>query len=73
MSSVKIIYKEPEDRPIERVEWRDHNYAYFDKTDRFCICTDHGTYHAVVSRVSKDEALEWARAVLKMVEQRHGK
>lgn len=70
MSSVKIIYKEPEDRPIEKVEWEyaDEQSSAWWTTDDFL----HLHQDSDLITVRSEDALEWARAILKMVEQRHG-
>lgn len=69
MSSVKITYKEPEDRPIEKVEWGT-GYRYTAEwcyNDLWITCGSSAVVH-----VGEEAVLEWARAILKMVEQRHG-
>lgn len=76
MSSVKITYKEPDNRPIKEVDWYFSwdgggvgAKAFFTKAGELAI-SRHDSPVAVF--VAQDDALEWARAILKMAEQRHG-
>lgn len=69
MSSVRITYKEPEDRPIQKVEWMwdGRKYTAFVEGRSLNISTDPGPE----VRLCLSEAPEAIRAIFKMVEQRH--
>lgn len=72
MTSVKIIYKEPDDRPIEKVEWwvrEGHKGCTYLNSDGD-LWVEQG---ADTVLVHKQATVEWARAILKMVEQRHAR
>ncbi len=66
-SSVQIIYEDPVERPIKQVTWTYAGAPYL-----VMLGPETGTLYVDDIEVSADDALDWARAVLKMVGQRHG-
>lgn len=71
MTSVKITYKEPEERPIEKVSWiRNgvHTWAKFEYGS-LTLGRDDSSVRICINWEDAPEAL---RAILKMVEQHHG-
>jgi 3-deoxy-D-manno-octulosonate 8-phosphate phosphatase KdsC-like HAD superfamily phosphatase len=69
MSTVKINYTETTDRPIKSVTWT-HDYEDCEAT--IDEDGDIRVFGSVATYVKAADALEWARAVLAMVEQAQG-
>jgi hypothetical protein len=67
MTDIKITYKEPTDRPIERVEGGYTECTYARMNGDLFI---HQQTDCIM--IEAANALDWARAILKMVEQAQG-